>query len=406
MSMTEEAALEQDNETFRTEVRAWLAENCPPSMRTPCTNKEEETWGGRKPVFFSEDARLWFERMVAKSWIVPDWPTKYGGAGLSREHAQILTQELRAIGARNPLSSLGIWLLAPVVLECGTEDQKLEHLPPLSRGEIRWCQGYSEPGAGSDLASLQTKAELDGDEFIVNGQKIWTSHANKADFMFCLVRTDFQASKHQGISFLLIDMASPGISTRPIRLISGSSPFCETFFENVRVPKRNLVGEMNRGWDIAKRVLQFERALISRSRDSALREEEPLSSMAKRCVGEQDGRIADPVLRDAITQAGLDSLCNQLTLQRSHQTIQAGKGPGPETSMFKLYGTELNQRRKELKISIEGVRALGWEDPEHFSHEELALTSDWLRSRANSIEGGSSEIQRNIIAKRVLGLPD
>jgi alkylation response protein AidB-like acyl-CoA dehydrogenase len=263
------------------------------------------------------------------------------------------------------------------------------------RGEIRWCQGYSEPGAGSDLASLATRAVRDGDSFVVDGSKIWTSHANVSDWMFCLVRTG--APKHEGISFLLIDMATPGVSTRPIKLISGASPFCETFFDGVRVPVRNLVGGVGQGWSIAKVLLKHERALIGRARDRAVGDEEPLERMAKRYRGERDGMVADALLRDRITQANLDAFCFRALMRRS------SVNPGPETSIHKLYGTELSKRRKELRVAIAGFRGIGWEGAP-FASDELSLVRDWLRSRASSIEGGTSEIQLNIIARRVLGL--
>src|SRR5581483_3390740 len=279
--------------------------------------------------------------------------------------------------------------------EFGSEEQRLEHLPPIARGRIRWCQGYSEPGAGSDLAGLQTRAVLDGDSYVVDGQKIWTSHADQADWMFCLVRTDARAPKHEGISFLLIDMATPGIAARPIRLISGASPFCETFFESVRVPAKNLVGRAGQGWTIAKALLKHERALIANARDAATAEEEPLETTARRY-----GALGDPILRDRVTQASLDGLCNTLALKRSAELARAGA----EISMFKYYGTELSKRRRELRVELAGFQGLGWEAP-GFSTAELEWVREWLRSRASSIEGGTSEIQLNIIARRVLGLP-
>lgn len=384
---------------FRAEIRAWLEASCPPSMRTRATPEDEEVWGGRRAQFKHPDSKLWFDRMVARGFTAPAWPREYGGAGLSAAEAQILHEELQRITARIALRSIGIWMLGPVLLQYGTEAQKREHLPALARGEIRWCQGYSEPGAGSDLASLSTRAVRDGDCYVVNGQKVWTSHADKADWMFCLVRTDPAAPKRNGISFLLIDMITPGITVKPIPLISGASPFCETFFDHVRVPVRNLVGRENAGWTIAKALLDHERAAISLLRDAATSAEEPLEEQARRSVGlAADGRLADPALRDRITQANMDFLCNQLTLRRSAEQ------PGPETAIFKYYATELNKRRRELRVLIEGFRGLGWGDG--FTAGELQITRDWLRSRANSIEGGSSEIQLNIIAKRVLGLPD
>jgi alkylation response protein AidB-like acyl-CoA dehydrogenase len=344
--------------------------------------------------------------MAERGWTAPTWPKAYGGAGLSRAEAKILDEEMARLGCRPPLKSLGLWMLGPTLLEHASEEQKREHLPPIARGEIRWCQGYSEPGAGSDLVSLQTRAVRDGDEWVVDGQKVWTSQADKADWIFCLVRIDPDAPKHEGIGFLLIDMTSPGVRTRPIRLISGASPFCETFFEGVRVPAKNLVGGERQGWTIGKRVLDHERTAISRLRASSNQEEEPLQAIAKRYVGTNpDGTIADPILRDRVTQANFDALCHKLTLKRSADGVAAGRGPGNEISMFKLYATELNKRRRELLVQMSGLQGLGWEG-EGFTRDELQRTRDWLRSRANTIEGGSSEIQLNIIAKRVLGLPD
>jgi acyl-CoA dehydrogenase len=387
---------EPADDAFRAEVRAWLEANCPPSMRTPHL-PGQEVWGGRRRTFPSNDARLWFERCVERGFTAPAWPREYGGAGLTREQARILDAEMRAMGCRSPLISFGIWMLAPVLFEFATEEQRAEHLPPIARGEIRWCQGYSEPGSGSDLASLSTRAVRHGDHYVVDGAKVWTSHADHADWMFCLVRTDPDAPKHDGISFILLDMATPGVSTRPIQLISGSSPFCETRFDNVRVPARNLVGREGGGWQIAKKLLEHERSIISVMRDRAPEEAETLPAMLK--------RVGEPALRDRVIQAELDFLCNRLTLERTAEAAKAGKGPGAASSMFKLYGTELNKRRKELRVELQGYQGLGWEGA-GFEPSELQITREWLRSRASSIEGGTSEIQLNIIAKRVLGLPD
>ena len=249
-------------ETFRQQTRAWLEANCPPEMRRPMTSEGDTCWGGRKFKFQSEAQRTWLNRMAERGWTVPTWPKEYGGGGLSKEEANVLKQEMRALGCRSPLDSFGIWMLGPALLKYGTHEQKLEHLPKIARGEIRWCQGYSEPGAGSDLAALKTRADVHDDHFLVNGQKIWTSYADKADWIFCLVRTDFAAKKHTGISFVLFDMETKGVSTKPIVLISGKSPFCETFFDDVKVPRGNLVGEMNAGWTIAKYLLTHEREMI------------------------------------------------------------------------------------------------------------------------------------------------
>jgi alkylation response protein AidB-like acyl-CoA dehydrogenase len=390
-------------EDFRQEVRAWLEENCPPSMRTP-QPEEETVWGGRRATYKNPEAKLWLDRMAARGWTAPTWPPQYGGGGLSEAQNRVLQDELRRINARPPLASFGLWMLGPALLQFGNEEQKREHLPKITRGEIRWCQGYSEPGAGSDLASLQTRAVPEGEDFIVNGSKIWTSYADRADWIFCLVRTDPAAPKHKGISLLLFDMESPGVSTSPIRLISGASPFCQVFFDNVRVPQKNLVGQINDGWTIAKVILQHERNMISGIGGMLGGGGTALPDLAKNYAGAEDGRIADPALRDAIAHHAMDQRAFQLTTRRVREEA-ANSGPGPASSLLKFYGTEQNKRRYELTLAAMGAQALGWEG-EGFSEEELQATRQWLRSKGNSIEGGTSEIQLNVIAKRVLELPD
>ncbi|GJM13964.1 MAG: acyl-CoA dehydrogenase [Pseudohongiella sp.] len=401
----------QSLENFRVETRSWLEENCPESMRTAMV-QEEIVWGGRKAIFANPDSEIWLQRMAEKGWTCPTWPAEYGGGGLDKDQAIVLGEELARINARPALTSFGISMLGPVLLEYGNHEQKLEHIPKIVRGEIRWCQGYSEPGSGSDLASLSTKAELQGDHYIINGSKVWTSYADKADWIFCLVRTDFDVPKHSGISFILFDMASDGISTKPIQLISGSSPFCETFFDDVEVPANNLVGRLNEGWTIAKRLLQHERTMISGFGLSAGQSDNggttstisSLEGAAMHYRGDSD-KLSDPVLRDQIAQFKIDSAAFAFTSRRSVEESKRGQGPNATSSMLKNYGCELNKRRYELMLQAIGSQGLGWEG-EGFSDEELQLTREWLRSKANSIEGGTSEVQLNVIAKRVLGLPD
>jgi alkylation response protein AidB-like acyl-CoA dehydrogenase len=393
----------QDLGQFRDATRQWLLANAPPSMRVPAHSTEELCWGGRK-TSYPADVRRWLDVMAARGWTAPTWPREYGGGGLGREEAKVLSQEMAKLHLRPPLVGFGLTMIGPLLLQEGSEEIKRAHLPAIVRGEVRWCQGYSEPGAGSDLASLQTRAVLDGDSFVVSGQKIWTSYADKADWMFLLVRTDPNVRKQDGITFILMDMSSPGISVKPIRLISGASPFCETFLDNVRVPRSQIVGQINRGWAIAKALLGHERTMIA----DAFKDLAPgnaLLDLARRYVAGADGRITDPLMRDRITQVEMDQACLDLTLKRSQDSMKAGHKPGPETSIFKYYGTESNKRRRELMVSIAGPQGVGWEGP-GFDARELAVTRDWLRSRGNSIEGGTSEIQLNIIAKRVLGLPD
>ncbi len=390
-----------DLEQFRQETRAWLQENCPQSMRTPVKGFEDFYSGGRKPEIEHPDQKVWCDRMAARGWTVPHWPAAYGGGGLDKEQVKILGEEMARIGARRPLDSFGISMLGPALLHFGTEEQKREHLPKIVRGEIRWCQGYSEPNAGSDLASLATKAEDRGDHYVINGQKIWTSYADKSDWIFCLVRTDNSGSKHEGISFVLFDMDQPGVTTRPIKLISGSSPFCETFFDNAIADKKNLIGEEGKGWTIAKYLLTHEREMIS---GFGAAPKKSVGQQAMEAIGaDATGRLANPVLRQNIAQYQLDTMAFGATMARVGDEAKAGQGLGAASSIFKYYGTELNKRRNELNLAVGGEAALGWEGQEY---RDGAISRDWLRSKGNSIEGGTSEVQLNIIAKRVLGLPD
>lgn len=384
-----------DLEAFRASCREWLEANCPEEMRQPMQGEGDVVWGGKK-FEFSEPQKLWLDRMAEKGWTVPEWPVEYGGGGLSRTEAKILREEMQRIKARVPLQSFGIWMLGPALLKYGTHEQKLEHLPKIARGEIRWAQGYSEPNAGSDLAALMTKCEDRGDHWIINGQKIWTSYADKADWIFVLVRTDFDAPKHLGISFVLVDMDQPGVTTKPIKLISGNSPFCETFFDDARCEKHNLVGELNRGWDVAKYLLTHEREMIGGMGSNAMR---PLGDVAVQQLGlDETGRLNDPILRTDIVRLEIDGLAFMSTMERVAAEAKAGQGTGANSSVLKYYGTELNKRRMELMMDGAGSDGLEWG-----GNQDVAR--HWLRSKGNSIEGGTSEVQLNIIAKRILELP-
>ena len=389
-----------DLDVFRQQTRAWLEENCPQSMRTPQRSDNDACWGGRNFTFASEDQKLWLERMAARGWTAPDWPTEYGGGGLSQQEHKVLREEMARINARPPLSSFGVWMIGPAILKFGSEELKRQHLPPIVRGEIRWCQGYSEPGAGSDLAGLQTRAEDHGDHFIVNGQKIWTSYADKADWMFCLVRTNPDAKKQLGISLVLFDMTTPGVSTRPIKLISGSSPFCETFLDNVRVEKSQVVGEINAGWTIAKYLLTHEREMIGGMGRTAAGQK-TLPQIAVDAVGLEDGKLADGMLRGELATWDLDAAAFALTAERVLDEAKAGQGVGAASAMLKYYGTELNKRRQELMVALHGSDGLLWEGE---ASREGAIARNWLRSKGNSIEGGTTEVQLNVIARNILGL--
>jgi alkylation response protein AidB-like acyl-CoA dehydrogenase len=396
-------------ETFRADVRAWLAANYPAELKgADATTDPEAVWGGRAFEGSSDPQIVWMQAMADKGWTAPTWPKEVGGGGLSPQQARVLDQELAAGRYRPALLSFGLWMLGPVLLEYASDAQKAEHLPKIVQGKIRWCQGYSEPGAGSDLAGLQTKCEDKGDHWLINGSKVWTSYADKADWCFCLVRTD-ASKKHEGISFVLIDMATPGVETRPIQLISGESPFCETFFTDVKIPKGNLIGRMNGGWEIAKRLLQYERQNISAGFGDGGGlgggVAADLAQMAKRYVGEDAGVLADADLRKRITENKMNFQALRQTIGRSAAESRAGNGPSATTSIIKYAAAEFAKERAELMVEALGSQGLGW-DGEGYAAPETAAVRGWLRTKANSIEGGTSEINLNVVSKRVLGLPD
>ena len=393
-----------DLETFRAETRSWLEANCPDEMRNLSFH-----WEDAHLIYSTDAAEVWRERMAEKGWIAPMWPKAYGGGGLTREEASVLSQEMGRIKATAASSGMGLTMIGPTLLEFGTEAQKQRHLPSICNGTIRWCQGYSEPGAGSDLAALQAKAVIEGDQFVINGQKIWTSGAQYADWMFALVRTDPDAPKHEGISFVLLDMHQTGVSVKPIGLISGSSPFCETFLDNAIAHREDLVGELNKGWAIGKRLLQFERSGIGGLSGAANRKKvvkkNVIADLAKQYIGTANGKIADTEYRDKILKQTMTEKAFQLTTARVVQENQSGQTPGATTSIFKLVGSTLARESASLKSELMGVQGLGWEG-QGFESSELEATRNWLNSRAVTIYGGTNEVQMNIIGKRVLGLPD
>lgn len=393
-----------DLEQFRAETRSWLEANCPPEMRQPVRDEDDVYWGGRRATFKNDAQKAWLEACVAKGYTVPAWPKEYGGAGLNPAEAKVLREEMGRINARPPLSSFGIWMLGPALLHFGTEGQKQRFLNEIARGEIRWCQGYSEPGSGSDLVSLQTFGEDKGDSWQVNGQKIWTSYADQADWIFCLVRTD-KADKYKGITFMLFDMASEGVTTKPILLISGNSPFCETFFDNVAVPKSYgadcpaYVGEVNRGWDVAKYLLGHEREMISGAGGS---DRTAAIGAAMKRMSAKTGDEVDPVLRAELAMFDVDAIAYTAMGEKFLDEIKVGKAHPAQPNMMKYVGTELNKRRHELMMAVGGSRALEWESE---ATEGGKGARNWLRTKANSIEGGTSEVMLNVIAKRILDLP-
>jgi alkylation response protein AidB-like acyl-CoA dehydrogenase len=385
---------------FRAEVATWLKENCPAGARGP-----GQIATGSTKIQLEPDVRRWLDNCVERGYTAPTWPTEYGGGGLTPQQARVLYEEMGAIRARSPLMGMGLSMIGPTLLELGTAEQKARHLPKIVRGEVQWCQGYSEPNAGSDLAALKTKAEDKGDHFLINGQKIWTSGAASADWMFALVRTDFSAPKHDGISFVLLTMDQPGVTVKPIRLISGNSPFCETFLDNAIARKEDLVGPLNKGWTVGKRLLQHERSGIGGLAGGARRAPgDGLVQAARDYVGEDNGRIADPAVRDTLLRYNMQRAAFALTTQRANEENRSGT-PGEATSIFKLVGARLQQNGADLKRQFMGTRGLG-SDRNAFAAHELEATAEWLSSKATTIYGGSDEIQANIIAKRVLGLPE
>jgi alkylation response protein AidB-like acyl-CoA dehydrogenase len=393
-----------DLDAFRAEARDWLEANFPKSLAHNTDLQMATLQGGQKP---EGDALLWKERMGEKGWGVPTWPAAYGGGGLSTAEARVLTQEMAKIGAWNPIGGMGVGMFGPTLLEYGAEEQKQKYIPDIVTGKVRWCQGFSEPGAGSDLASLQTKAEDKGDHFLVNGSKIWTSGAQYADMIFCLVRTD-QTKKHEGISFVVFSMHQPGIEIRPIKLIAGNSPFCETFITDVKVPKENLIGPLNGGWSVAKRLLQHERSgMGGRMGEGGGRNKaDSLGLMAKTYVGEDEqGRLADSDLRTRIVMNEIDQRALQQTVRRAALESRSNSGPSAATSIMKNANMKVAQDKAELTLEVMGHQGLGWEGAD-FTAEELAAVRGWLSGKAGSIYGGSNEVQNNIISKRILGLPD
>jgi len=393
-----------DLNTFREETREWLEANCPESMRNRSFH-----WEDAHEVYDTDEARSWLKVMAERGWTAPMWPKEYTGGGLSREEAQVLAQEMGRIKAIPASTGMGLSMIGPTLLEVGTEEQKQRHIPKIVSGEVAWCQGYSEPGAGSDLAALQTKAIIDGDNFVINGQKIWTSGAQHADWMFALVRTDFEASKHDGISFVLLDMHQPGVTIKPISLISGSSPFCETFLDDALASREDLIGEIGKGWTVGKRLLQFERSGIGGMNGGGGKKKKPKKNdfveLAKQYTGEIDGKIADAGAREEVLNHSMLERAFTLTAQRVGEENMSGKTLGTTTSIFKLVGANLARDGAELKSKLMGTQGIGW-DGEGFSGMELETTKNWLSNRAVTIYGGTNEVQMNIIAKRVLALPE
>jgi len=396
----------EEIEEFRAEVRTWLKENFPASL----AGRGAEIMGGETVDASQSEALEWGKRLGAKGWATPTWPAEYGGGGLSQLAAQALNQELDRAGAFNPLirtAGMGITMVGPTILEYGTEDQKQRHIPPICRGDVFWSLGYSEPNAGSDLASLQTRAVDAGDHWVVNGQKTWTSGADISDWCGVLVRTDFDVAKRDGISFLMMDMNQTGIETRPIRLIGGASPFCETFFNDARAEKNEMLGPLNGGWTVGKRLLQHERqSQTGGSSGGGGGQRKSLRETAKDYVGvDERGRLDDPDLRARLADHMMNARAHALTIERIVAEARGNAKVSAAASILKNAASVVAQNRAELMLELTGHQGLGWEG-DGYSGEELEAVRNWLSGKAMSIYGGSFEIQNNIIAKNILGLPE
>ena len=395
----------QDLEAFREETRAWLKNNFPESLKGSSMGLE-----GEADESLQGDFELWRQRLAAKGWGAPTWPTEYGGAGLSHPEAKVISKEMGKIGAFNPIplmAGMGVTMVGPTVLEYGTDDQKSKHLPGIASGEIRWCLGLSEPNAGSDLASLVTKAEDDGDHFTINGQKVWTSGANISQWCGAVVRTDSSAKKRDGISFVMLPMDQAGVETKPIQLISGVSPFCETFFNDARAEKTDLLGDLNDGWSVVKRLLQHERQSQTQAGSGGGGgNKKTIADIAKEYVGvDESGALADPDLRSRLVDHLMDSSAHGLTVSRITAEAKGKVEVSAVASILKNSATRISQTKAELSLEVMGSQGVGWEG-DQYSTEELDAVRDWLWGKAISIYGGSYEVQNNIISKNILGLPE
>jgi alkylation response protein AidB-like acyl-CoA dehydrogenase len=371
---------------FRREVREWVEANCPPELRN------------RPTRVTPPEVKPWHRKLCERGWIAPHWPKEYGGMGATLTQQIILVEEISRMGAPTPFPH-GLSFIAPILIKAGTPEQKAKHLPGILTGEMTWCQGYSEPGAGSDLASLRTKAELEGDHFVLNGHKMWTTNGHYADWMFALVRTDPEAKpRHAGISMLLIDMKSPGITVRPIRTIRGDSEFAEEFFDDVKVPRENLLGPLNGGWRISSLLLGGERFATSHPRNAAL-----LLNRARQ-MARLTGAIEDAAFQRRLATLEIDLLSYTAYYRHGAELHGLGKAPESMSAVIKLAAGELSQRSSELLVQAAGPLGVLAEDV-RIGGETFSPADDMFEMRRVSVGGGALEIQRNILAKRALDLP-
>ncbi len=393
--MSEEQQLTSD-EAFRAELRAWLAANVTDEFR----ENREMTFLEKVTV-----RRKWQKKLFDAGWIGINWPKEFGGQGGTLLRAAIYNEELARAHAPATANVIGLGMAGPTIMTVGTPEQKARYLPKILSGEEIWCQGFSEPNAGSDVAALQSRAVREGDHFVVNGQKVWTSYGYVADYCILMVRTDFDAPKHKGLSYLIVDMKSPGVSTRPLVQMTGEAEFAEMFFENVKVPVENLVGEINKGWIVGITTLMHERGSFAFNVVVGFEQRlKALFELAKSSTRDGQPVLDDPTVRQRLAKVYTDVKTFKLNTVRQMSTVVAGKMPGPEGSLLKLHWSELNQRLVELAFEMEGPYS-GLAPDTTDAPFDGRWQYEYMRARGNTIEAGTSEVQRNIVAERVLGLP-
>ncbi|HLF77962.1 MAG TPA: acyl-CoA dehydrogenase family protein [Dehalococcoidia bacterium] len=403
---------------WRTEVREFLNRDLPGSIRVrsrlggaeggandEIKGKPEARAGGVGFKLDGGDMALWREKLANRGWIAPAWPKEYGGAGLTPMEQFIMNEEFAEAGAPTVGGGMGVSMAGPTIIVHGTDEQKAEHLPKILKGETWWCQGFSEPGSGSDLASLQTRAVRDGDDYVINGQKIWTSNAQRANWMFMLARTDPDAPKHRGISFFLLDFNSPGITVQPLVQMAGTAGFNQVYFDNVRVPAKNVVGEVNRGWYVGTTTLDFERSGIG-SAVGTRKTVESLIDYAKANAGTARSTLdRNPLARNELIDRYIEAHVAKMLSYRIVDMQNRGMIPNHEASMAKLFSTELSQRIARTSMRMIGLYGLSWERGSPHSASNGDYSHSYVQSVGQTIAGGTSEIQRNIIAQRGLGMP-
>lgn len=400
---------------WRAEVREFLQEELPASLKSTANervglNSEPDPAGPvarpggagfRMPTGAMEE---WRQKLASRGWIAPAWPKEYGGAGLTTMEQFIMNEEFAAAGAPT-FGGMGVSMAGPTIIVHGTEEQKAEHLPKILRGETHWCQGFSEPGSGSDLASLQTRAVRDGDEYVINGSKIWTSGAHRANWMFMLARTDPEAPKHRGISFFLVDFTSPGITVQPLVTMAGTHHFNQVFFDNVRVPAKNIVGEVNRGWYVGTTTLDFERSGIGAAVGIQHTVAELFRYAREHSPDGMSQLHRNPALRNELIDRHIEVRVSRMLAYRVVDLQNKGRIPNHEASMAKLYASELRQRVYRTAHRMTGLYGLSWGRKSPYSPKESEYVRSFVDSVSATIAGGTSEIQRNIIAQRGLGMP-